>query len=140
VSRLRSSLFLLIMAPLVACGDSTSPTEAVAGSYHATTFVATQTGSAPQDVLALGGSLEVVLTAQGTTTGTLVIPAVFTEDGVDDDVISLEGTFTRSGDTIEFQQQGDSFIPLVVWTIGAGTLTGIYTQTGGTIEVTLTRS
>lgn len=140
MNRLRSSLFLLILAPLAACGDSTSPTEAVAGSYHATTFVATQTGSAPQDVLALGGSLDVVLTAQGTTTGTLVIPAVFTEDGVDDDVVSLEGTFTRSGNTIEFQQQGDSFIPAAVWTIGAGTLSAVYSQPGGTVEVTLTRS
>ena len=91
-------------------------------------------------MLALGGSLDVVLTAQGTTSGTLVVPAVLTEDGVDDDVIDLEGTFTRSGNTLQFQQQGDSFIPDAVWTIGPGTITGVYSQPGATIEVVLTRS
>jgi hypothetical protein len=112
----------------------------VAGTYHATSIVFTPTGSAPVDVLALGGSLDVVLTPQGTTTGTLVIPAPLTEDGIDDDVIDLAGTYTRTGNTLTFQQQGDSFIPAVEWTIGEGTLSGVYTQPGATIQVTLTRS
>jgi hypothetical protein len=92
------------------------------------------------DVLALGGSLDLVLTSQGTTTGTLVVPAVFTEDGVDDDIISLEGSYTRTGNTLRFEQEGDSFVRDVAWTVGPGTLTTTYTDPEGTIEVTLTRS
>jgi hypothetical protein len=131
---------LLGLAALAACGDSNSPNEAIAGTYHATSLVFTPAGSGPVDVLALGGSMEVVLTAQGTTTGTLVIPAVFTEDGVDDDIISLEGSYTRTGNTLRFEQEGDSFVRDVAWTVGPGTLTTTYTDPEGTIEVTLTRS
>jgi hypothetical protein len=81
-----------------------------------------------------------VLTAEGTTSGTLSIPGTFTEDGVNI-LVSMEGTFTQSGNTITLEQEGDSFVPEVVWTIGPlGTLTGIDTQPEGTIEVTLTRS
>jgi hypothetical protein len=140
MNRLQSSLLLLALSSLAACGDSTSPNEAVAGTYNATTIIFTPAGGAPVDVLALGGSLHVDLTSEGTTTGTLVIPAAFTEDGVDDDVIDLAGTYTRTGNTITFQGQGDSFFPEVVWTIGNGTLSVNTTQPGGTIEVTLTRS
>jgi hypothetical protein len=131
---------LLSLAALAACGDSNSPNEAVAGTYQATELVFTPAGSGPVDVLALGGSMDLVLTSQGTTTGTLVVPAEFTEDGVDEDVIGLEGTFTRTGNTLRFQQEGDSFVRDVVWIVGSGTLTTTYTDPEGTIQVTLTRS
>jgi hypothetical protein len=135
-----SRFLILGLAALAACDDSNSPNEAIAGTYHATSLVFTPAGSGPVDVLALGGSMEVVLTAQGTTTGTLVIPAVFTEDGVDEDVISLEGTYTRTGSTLGFQQEGDSFVRDVVWTVGSGTITTTYVDPEGTVQVTLTRS
>jgi hypothetical protein len=84
--------------------------------------------------------VDLVLTPLGTTSGTLVIPAVLTEDGVDDDVIDLAGTYTIAGNTLTFHGQGDSFIPESTWTIGNGTLTTTDTQPEGTFEVTLTRS
>ena len=144
MSPLRASLLAFSLAALAACGDDgpTDPTPAsVAGTYEATTFDVTFAGSSqPLDVLAIGGSLEVVLTPQGTTTGTLIVPAELTEDGIDEDVIDLTGTYTITGNTLTFQNQGDSFIPEVSWTIGTGTLTAVNTTDEGTIEVTLTRS
>jgi hypothetical protein len=131
---------LLGLAVLAACGDSNSPNESVAGTYHATELVFTPTGEPPVDILAEGGSIDLVLTPQGTTTGTLVIPAVFTEDGLEDEVISLDGTYTRTGNTLRFQGGGDSFITDVVWAVGNGTLTATNTLPGATLEATLTRS
>jgi hypothetical protein len=140
----RASLLVFSLVTLAACGsdDPTGPTPAsVAGTYHATRVDLTYTGTTePVDAIALGTSVEIVLTPQGTTTGTLIVPAVLTEDGVDDDVIDLTGTYTISGNTLNFDGQGDSFIRDLLWTIGNGTLTTENTVDEGTLEVTLTRS
>jgi hypothetical protein len=142
VNRLRSALLMLALATLAACGDdsSTNPNEAVAGTYHATRMDVTFVGDTPTDALAFGGSIDIVLTPQGTTTGTLVVPAFLTEDGIDEDVIDLAGTYTITGNTLRFQGQGDSFIPDIDWTIGDGTLSTILIEPEGTFEVILTRS
>jgi hypothetical protein len=144
MNSLRASVLAVFLATLAACGDDgpSGPTPAsVAGTYHATqielTFAAS---SVALDALELGSSVEIVLTPQGTTTGTLIIPAVLTENGIDEDVIDLTGTYTISGNTLTFHGQGDSFIPEVPWTIGNGTLTATLTESEGTLEVTLTRS
>jgi hypothetical protein len=133
------ALLVLVLTTLAACGDSTSPTESVAGSYHATSFVFTPPGSAPIDVLAAGGSADITLNADGTTTGTLVVPAEFSTTG-QEFTVDLAGTFTRSGNTLSFQQEGDSFIRELVWTVGNNTLSTTDTSTFGTLQVTLTRS
>ena len=143
---LRSALLVLGLLSLAACGDSdsTSPADpyaSVAGTYHATHFQVVPTDGDPLDVLALGGSADIELTAAGTTTGTLVIPPPFSDDGVNDEIVSLDGSYTVTGNTLTFQGQGSaSFIQNVVWTIGTGTLTGLYTQPNATVEVTLTRT
>jgi len=142
VNRLRSALLLAAVSGVAACGDdNTGPTTAsVAGTYHTTRAEVTFPGGEPFDALALGLSVDIVLTPQGTTTGTLVVPAPFTENGVDEDLIDLTGTFTVTGNTLRFQGQGDSFIPEVEWTIGNGTLTTIFVDIDGNLEMTLTRS
>jgi hypothetical protein len=137
-----ASLVVFSLVSFAACGDdSTGPTPAsVAGTYDATRIDVTFAGSSqPTDALALGFSAVIVLTAQGTTSGTLVVPAEFTEDGIDDDVIDLTGTFTVSGNTLTFSQGDDILRELPPWTIGNGTLTSVRTDAEGTIEVTLTR-
>jgi hypothetical protein len=144
MSPLRASLLVFSLATLAACGndDSTGPTPAsVAGTYHATRIELTFAGGTESlDALGLGTSVEIVLTPQGTTTGTLIVPPVLTENGIDQDVIELTGTYTISGNTLTFHGQGDSFIPEVPWTIGNGTLTAVRTDDEGTLQVTLTRS
>jgi hypothetical protein len=138
-----ASLLVASLASFTACGDDTTgPTAAsVAGTYNATQADITYTGTTqPVDALALGTSLVIVLTPQGTTSGTLVVPAVLTEDGIDDDVFALTGTFTVSGNTVTFQGQGDNLIRDLPWTIGNGTLTTESIDAEGTIVVTLTRS
>jgi hypothetical protein len=143
--RLRSLLRLPVAISFaVACGENTgpNPVEQVAGTYHATT-IQLITGGDPSvlvDALELGASAEIVLTLERTTTGTLIIPAVLTEDGVDEDVFDLAGTFTVSGNTVMFQGQGDNIFPAVPWTRGDGTLTASFTDSEGTTQVTLTRS
>ncbi len=144
MSPLRAFLLVFSLAALAACGDddATGPTPAsVAGTYHATRVDLTFAGTTVAlDALELGTSVEIVLTAEGTTSGTLIVPPVLTEDGIDEDVINLTGTYTISGNTLTFHGQGDSFIPEVPWTIGNGTLTAVRTDAEGTLQVTLTRS
>ena len=143
MKRLRSSLLMLTLAGLTACGDDSSgpnPFEAVAGTYHATRMDVTFVGDTPTDALAFGGSIDIVLTPQGTTTGTLVVPAFLTEDGIDEDVMDLAGTYTITGNTLTFQGQGDNLIRGLEWTIGNGTLSTILIEPEGTFEVVLTRS
>jgi hypothetical protein len=145
MSPLRASLLVFSLATLAGCGgddDSTGPTpESVAGTYHATRIELTFAGSSVAlDALELGTSVEIVLTPQGTTTGTLIVPPVLSENGIDQESIDLTGTYTISGNTLTFHGQGDSFISDVPWTIGNGTLTARRTDAGETIEVTLTRS
>jgi hypothetical protein len=144
MSPLRASLLLLSVATLAACGDddTTGPTLAsVAGTYHASRVDLTLAGSSePLNALGLGASVTIELTTQGTTSGTLIVPPELTEDGIEEDVIDLTGTYTISGNTLTFNGQGDSFIPEVPWTIGNGTLTAVRNDPEGTLEVTLTRS
>jgi hypothetical protein len=145
MSPLRSSILMFSLVTLVACGDddTTGPTAvSVAGTYNATQADITYTGTTqPVDALALGASVVIVLTPQGTTSGTLVVPAVLTEEGIEDEVSDLTGTFTVSGNTVTFQGPGDNlFHDGLPWTIGNGTLTIVNSDAEGTIEVTLTRS
>ena len=136
-TRLGWRLTLSLLA-LSGCGDDdgTGPNEAVAGSYSSTAFTVTRPGGEPEDVLAAGGIMLIHLTAEGTTTGTLDIPASITgEEPINE---SMEGTFTLTGNTLQFEQIADTIIPELVWTIGPGTLSTSRTTADGTIEITLT--
>jgi hypothetical protein len=142
MNRLRSSLLILALSAAAACGDdSNDPSPIVPGTYEATRFVLIESGSSPIDALAEGASLFMDITAEGTTDGELFIPAILTEEGLDDEIVSMEGTYTQSGNTIDFQQAGDSFVPLATWVVGSGTITGVWTSADNQrrVEVTLTR-
>ena len=141
--RVRALLVPLGLTFAVACGDDGTgpdPMQAVAGTYHATQIDVTFTGSDPLDAIALGASIDVVLSPEGTTTGTAVIPAILTDDGLHDEVIDMAGTFTVAGNTLTFHPTVDSFFGEPAWVIGNGTLTAVDSQPEGTFEVTLTRS
>jgi hypothetical protein len=81
--------------------------------------------------------MRIVLNRNGTMTGTLEVPASITapEPAINAD---MAGTWVRTGNTIRFQQQADTFVRDATWTIGSGTLTTSFTEPEGTVEVTLT--
>ena len=121
--------------PLVAaCSDALSP-ETLAGTYVATTF--TLTGDVAGDVLAAGGGLTITLNADGTTAGSLFVPASLNEG--EDFNASMVGTFTMVNETITFTQDADTFVRDLTWTVDGSELRGTGTFSGVTITVILSR-
>jgi hypothetical protein len=129
-----------VMAAVMVAGcgsDSTSPTVAsVAGSYHATTFTATN-GSGAIDLLAAGASVTAVLDANGTTTGHLLVPAAVTgTTPIDED---LTGTWTLANNQVTFNQSADTFLRGVVFNVSGNTLVGNGAFSGTTLHVVLSK-
>jgi hypothetical protein len=127
---------LMSVAVLAAACDSTEP-GSIAGTYEATSFVVTETGEAPVDVLAEGGGLTITIAADNSTTGTLTIPASLT--GGTDINLSMTGTALRHGDVVHFEQTADSFVRDISWAIEGNNLVGVFTNAGVTVAITLTR-
>ena len=71
-------------------------------------------------------------------TGTLNVPATVT--GGAPNVEGMVGSFSRSGNTVTFDQTADTFVRDATWTLGSNTLSATFVQRDGTIEVTLTRT
>ncbi|MGE0159168.1 MAG: hypothetical protein AB7T31_07110 [Gemmatimonadales bacterium] len=113
----RLSLMIGVCVWSLGCGsDSLAPTlENIAGTYEATYFV-----GGGNDVLAAGGSLTLILGADGSVAGSLFVPAgvggPFTAD--------MDGTFTVSGNTLVISQPVDTFVKDATWTWDDGELTG----------------
>jgi hypothetical protein len=115
---MRAVIALILALVLGGCGDEDtfSPTvETVAGSYTAISLTASS--------------------SVGTTSGRLFVPGG-AEDGGDLDV-DLTGTWTLSGTTVRFDQEGDSFIPDVAFTAGRNQLNGEGTFSGTIIRLVL---
>ena len=127
--------YLAVGASLAACSDGGADVHIVS-SYEATTFTVTPTGQAPINVLAAGGSLTINLMSDGTTTGALVVPAAANGGTAINE--SMAGTFTRVGDTVTFDQDADTFVRDMDFTVSGSTLTGLENFGGVTIAVTLT--
>jgi hypothetical protein len=123
----------IALGSIVACSEGTSPTMAgVAGAYSASVFTTTTSGTTTNEI-ARGSSLTLLLSAQGTVTGSLVIPA----DGVDED---MAGTWSLNGSTVTFNQSADTFVRDMDFTFGSnGTLTGDQTFGSTRVQITLIR-
>jgi hypothetical protein len=80
-SRLSAACVVLALA-VGACGDGRTEPASVAGSHTATTFVVTPSGQPAMDVVAKGGSLSIVIGADDTVTGNLLLPASVTGGAV----------------------------------------------------------
>lgn len=109
---------------LFACGggDGFTPTEeTVAGTYEASAFTVTS-GAGTTDLLAIGGTVDVTLAPDGTTSGRLFLPGG-EEDGSDLDQ-DLTGTWTLADQTVTFEPTSDTFIGEVEFLAGRNTLTG----------------
>jgi hypothetical protein len=122
----------IALGSIVACSEGTSPTMAgVAGAYTVTAFTTTTSGQTTNE-LAQGASLTLVLSAQGTVTGSLIIPA----ESVDE---NMAGSWTLNGSTVTFSQAADTFVRDMDFTVGSGTLAGDETFGSTRVQVTLTR-
>ena len=123
------------------CGDDDDPfsptVENVAGSYTATTFNVESDVVGPVDLLASGATVTATLNEDGTTTGRLFVPNAG-EDGSDVDE-DLTGTWTLTGNTVTFNQSGDTFIRDVDFVATENRLTGEGTFEGTDILLVLTR-
>jgi hypothetical protein len=148
-SALFAVLFLTAGFGLAACGgDTTGPDpqqaamQKVAGhyvasqSYGALSFTTTASGETI-DWLAVGGSLEIDLAADGTTTGRVFVPGG-DEDGSDWEA-DLKGTWTLAGSTIRFSHKADTFVRDMPFTVRDGRLDGDQTFGGTRVRVVLAR-
>ncbi len=125
----------ILCAAALACSDTAAPTTAeVAGSYRATTFTAVES-SGTTDLLAQGSLLNMVLTAEGGTTGRLFAPGG-DEDGSDLDA-DLTGTWVLHGDTVEFDHAADTFVREMPFVFANGTLSGEATFSGTSLRVVM---
>jgi hypothetical protein len=138
-----TSLIVALGTPLAGCGDSTGPSD-LSGTYHATKMTVVQNGQTT-NMLAQGASLTVTLTpadsVSGTTAGSLVVPAAYTESGTQE-TEDLTGTYAydRKAKRITFDQAADTFIRDIIWTVDGTKLTGTFDAGAeGRLDVVLTQ-
>ena len=120
----------------VGCSDPITP-ESIAGTYTATTF--TLSGEVTEDVLATGGTLTITFNADGTTSGSLFVPAASEASEDVDLVVDMAGTFSLSDGSISLTQTGDSFVRVLDWTVEGDQIHGTRTNGGVTVTITLSR-
>jgi hypothetical protein len=138
----RSLLLIGLPALLLACGGSNEPSSsAYAGSYVATSWTTTG-NSGHQDQLVAGSTLQITLAANGTTTGHLHFVGSGGSQPLDAD---MAGTWTVSGNVVDFTQAADTFVRDMLFTVGSNiqgiiTLAGDKTFSGTQIQITLTRA
>ena len=138
----RSLLLIGLASLFLACGGTNEPfSSPSAGGYVATTFRTTGT-SGQQDQLVIGSTLQMNLAENGTTSGHLHVAAYGGNPAFDRD---MAGTWTASGNTVDFTQAADSFVRDMTFVVGTNvqglmTLAGDQTFSGTRIELTLTRA
>ena len=135
--RVRASRALAAASLLVACRvDPVGPGEAaVAGSYHATAFLTIE-GGQRFDHIANGSTINIVLTAQGTTTGTMHFEAAGGDPGFD---VSLAGTWELDQWWVTFDHAADTFLRDLQFTYNGDHLAAEDTFSGTQVIVTLRR-
>lgn len=127
-----------VLAAVSVCGEAL-PTEAtVAGSYTAVVFTVREGDGPAQDILALGGFIDLVLLPDGTTTGRLFVPGG-DEDGGDLD-LDLIGIWSLEGRTVTFWHVSDTFIRDMPFRVEGDRLKGQGVFSGVTITVELARA
>ena len=137
----RSLLLIGLPALLLACGGSDEPSSSpYAGSYVATSWTTTG-NSGQQHPLVNGSTLQITLAENGTTSGHLHFAASGANPALDAD---MAGTWTVSGNVVDFTQAADTFVRDMPFTVGSNiqgitTLTGDRTFSGTQIQITLTR-
>lgn len=132
---MRASRALAAASLVIACRvDPVGPGEAaVAGSYHATALITIE-GGQRVDHIANGSTINIVLTPQGTTTGTIHFAAAGGDPGFD---ASLAGTWELDGAWVTFDHAADTFLRDMIFTWHLGQLAANDTFSGTQFIVTL---
>ena len=137
IVRIPRAAALACVALATACGDSFSPTvDTVPGAYTATTFTTTANG-ATTDQLAAGGRFFMLLAADGTTMGQLVVAGAGA--GGAELVEDMAGTWLLTGDKITLDQSADTFVRDMTFTVTENELRGDATFGGTRIQVRMLR-
>ena len=143
---LRLFVALTCVALVAACGEGDSSTTGISGgsaypatvdgTYSATTVTLTEAG-ASTDLLAEGVVIAIVLAPGGTTTGTMTVPAAYSESG-EEEILALNGTYTYDATTgvAAFAHPADTFIRDTEWHAKGTRLTGTFD--GGTYSIKAT--
>ena len=128
---LRAARTVAAVALLCGCRE-----EGIQGAYTATKFTMQPTGGTVTDVLAAGGSISLRIHDDLSTSDSMVIPASVQGGPFS---VGLLGQTARTGDQVTFNFVADSFLRDAVWTYGGGELTTVYTGSGVTAVVTLSK-
>ncbi len=143
-----SRLFIALscVALIAACGDGGSSTTGISGgssypatvdgTYSATVVTLTEAGGST-DLLAEGVVISLVLTPGGATTGTMTVPAAYSESG-EEEILSLNGTYTYDATTgiVTLAHAADTFLRDTTWHAKGTQLKGTFD--GGTYTLTVT--
>lgn len=132
-----AALFVLVL--LAGCDDDPqSPGDRLAATYEATTLTVTPADSSTIDVLARGGSITISLASDGTTSGTFVVPASFSEDD-EPQPVDLSGMWSVTRDTVTFEHEPDTFLRDTEFEVVGDRLVGEESFGSDTIRAVLTR-
>jgi hypothetical protein len=143
IGKVRLTFCFLSAATLAAfgCGGSTEPAEELvltmqnlSGIYYGVTFT-TEEGGVVTDRIRLGATIELILTAEGTTDGRLYIPPDAAGCCAID--VSLNGTWELDGNTVTLAQSADTFFNGMSLVFEETHLTGEITLDGVTYRVVL---
>jgi hypothetical protein len=126
-------LALALLLPIVTGCER----ETLVGSYQATTFTFTETGSPSRDARAAGGSINLTIHDNMGTSGTLVVPGTIVSGS--DISVSLLGDAAQQGDVVSLNLVVPSFLADMEFTFDGSTLTGTRTSAGVTVHVVLSK-
>lgn len=130
----RSCSITLLMMACIGCGMSEPELQATL-EYEATSW--SISGAINADALAEGATLSLILRQGPRVNGTLFMPASIT--GGADLTADMAGNWTKSGDTIRFNQVAQTFVSEVPWILTPEMLTTEDSVDGSFYEVELTR-
>ncbi len=134
------------MVLIAACGDGGPTTPGISGgssfpatvdgTYSATVVTLTEAGGST-DLLAEGAAIVLTLTPGGVTTGTMTVPAAYSESG-EEEILSLNGTYAYDATTgiVTFAHAADTFLRDTTWHAKGTQLKGTFD--GGTYTLTAT--
>jgi len=135
-------LLFNVLLILLGCTDNSNEpvtpsltVDMVKGNYSTIVFNLTE-NTTLTDILAAGGFININLLSDRTTTGQFFIPKVISGDSSDTN-LNLEGTFSIINDSVEFQQNADTFIRDIKWAFKENKLTGKFVSSSTIIFVQL---